>query len=172
MENPLEDGNWSGSGDGGPKFVDNIEALHENNLPLYEICHQHLEALSQYKETSYKRIEELGRGFVIPTPLSLFPKHLVDRPINEWKAEQLARDRGRLEAATTVFEDPKLFYYYPDHEVIVSARKVMKHRVVPTKSGLLITGLHAYEEGLQFAIFESVYHFNPRKDWNVKPVRR
>ena len=162
----------NGDEDGEPMAVDNVgDDIPQNDPPLLQICVQHLEVLREYfkRKTGFKTVEELGRQIlVIPTPVSLFPKHLVDRPIDEWKAKQLARDRGRLEAPTTVFEDPGKFYFYPELEVIVSHRQVKKYRVTPMKPG---PGLNAYEVGLQFAVFDSVFHFDPKKDFNVTPIK-
>ena len=178
MADPL--GGWDdleGNGDAEPMSVDIVaagEAISQNDPLLRDICIQHLEVLSDYKKTRFITVEELGRNIsVIPTPMSLFPKHLVDRPIDEWKAVKLAIDRDRFEGATTVFEDPETFYFYPELEVIVSERQVKKYRVVPIKprADKPPTGLNAYEEGLQFAVFDSVYHFNPKKDRNITPVR-
>ena len=181
MADPLSGGYWRREDEPKPVDVGDVDAFSDD-APLDSICKQHLQPLSCYKDSRFNSVAELCRSItgviVIPTPLSLYDKHLVDRPIEEWKAAQLAIIRGRFEGTTTVFEDPGKFYFYRDLEVIVSHRKVKKYRVVPVKPrpGLRqmvrpdypADWLSVRDQGLKFAIFDVIYHFNNEKDKRVK----
>ena len=183
MADPLSGGDWRRDGDEEPIPVDvgDVDDFSDD-APLDDICVQHLGPLSQYKESRFNSVADVRHGvtgvIVIPTPESLYDKHLVDRPIEEWKAAQLAINRRRFEGVTTVFEDPGKFYFYRDLEVIVSHRKVKKYRVVPVKPrpGLRqmvrpdypAVELRVRDQGLKFAIFDVIYHFNNEKDKRVE----
>ena len=117
---------------------------------------------------------------VIKTPKSLIPSHLVDRPIDEWKAATLSANRGRLQKVrpTTVFEDPEIFYLYPDLELMVSEEEVTKYRAVPEKPKQEEKGqnvpirLNVNDHGKQFAVFEARYHLHNEGDRELSQPRR
>ena len=138
-------------------------------LPNEVTCGLHLQALRKYKKDNGLRLPALHRVIVIKTPKDLAPRHLVNCPIDQWKAARLAEDRWKEQELrpTTVFEDPEVFYHYPDLQVIISEEPVTKYRVVPSKSRQdenVPTVLNVHDHGEQFAVFETNFHLCGERD--------
>ena len=108
---------------------------------------------------------------IIRTPPSLFDRHITTIPISPYKAINLAQYRERCNTMTTVFGDPKHFYFYSEIDLILSKVVVDCYNIVPRKDS---DSLYASDMGKRWAIFEkksgSTYHFNWRK-WNQVPAR-
>ena len=136
------------------------------------ILNQHLNVIQDYfKETPINYESAFKRVKLIFTPQELFSKHITSKPTSYWKAINLAVLRERFGNPTTCFENPGIFYKYPNLGIIISKVPVKCHKVNMRKSGV---GLKSYFQGLRWAIFEIVggnsFHFDWKKWSNVSEI--
>ena len=113
----------------------------------------------------------MERKDIIETPQELYDKHLIRSPICATKALDLSfntrsdSDFPNLPIYNTTFEDPKMFYHYPDINVIISPLPVKSFQV-STKD---VEQPKAWSVGRKWAIFsdESTYHLH-KKSLKIK----
>ena len=133
------------------------------------VLSQHLEVIKSYFGCDEKALKPVK---LIQTPHKLFDKHIIPKPTSYWKAIALAVSRDRFDHPTTCFENPGIFYQYPNLRLIISKVPVKCHKVIMRKSGRL----RACFQGFRWAVFEMVgsgnsYHFETKR-WSNVPEER
>ena len=137
--------------------------------PDPRILSQHLNVIKAYFEIGTPIDYESLK--LIFTPQKLFEKHITSKPTSYWKAINLAVLRERFNNPTTCFENPGIFYKYPNLGIIISKIPVKCHKVNMRKSGI---GFKTSFLGLRWAIFEIIggnsFHFDWKKWSNVPEI--
>ena len=139
--------------------------------PDSRILSQHLIVIKAYFEIGTPIPIDYESLKLIFTPRELFEKHITSKPTSYWKAINLAVLRERFTNPTTCFENPGIFYKYPNLGIIISKIPVKCHKVNMRKSGI---GFKTSFLGLRWAIFEIIggnsFHFDWKKWSNVPEI--